>query len=135
MRWVQHYRVSTWHLATQPHPLLHPGTHHHLQHRTTRLPRPTTYPPALNMDPSTPITCPAVPNSAPAPTPHRDDTPVSKNRTSHVTETRRARATPHNKYTGPPRYVPPALCNNIKTSYRSQHTQSTRSQVVYNMYI
>jgi hypothetical protein len=102
----------------------------------TRTRAPTTSTTAPPTPPgSAPVTCPAVPNSAPAPTLHRDDTPVSKNRTSHVTETRRARATPHNEYTGPPRYVPPALCNNIKTSYRSQHTQSTRSQVVYNMYI
>src|ERR1700691_186382 len=60
----------------------------------------------------------------PHPPPRRH--PCFKNRTSHVTATQRVSATPRNEYWAP-RYVPPALCNNIETLYRSQHTQSTRS--------
>jgi hypothetical protein len=57
--------------------------------------------------------------------------PRFENRTSHVTATRRVHATTRNEYIGPPRYVPPALRNNIKTSYRSQHTQSGMYQGIY----
>src|ERR1700677_3339884 len=45
--WTTIHRVSTDKLATQTqpqhHPLLLPGTHHSPLHRTTQLPRPTTY--------------------------------------------------------------------------------------------
>jgi hypothetical protein len=69
------------------------------------------------------------PHSRPHSHPPPARRPRLENRTCHVTATRhdRFRATTHAAHTGQPRYVPPALRNNIKTSYRSQYTQSNRS--------
>jgi hypothetical protein len=51
-----------------------------------------------------------------------------ENRTSHVTATRRdGLRTTRTVLSGQPRYVPPALRSNIKTSYRSQQPWSNHS--------
>jgi hypothetical protein len=65
--------------------------------------------------------------------PHTHPPPARRypfeNRSSHVTASNRNRyrAPARSKPVGPPLYIPPALRNNIKTSYRSQYTPSNRS--------